>query len=137
MQQHLELSDSLSFPLSVPFALLSPYPLFHPLFHCCIVFLILSVNPALGLSQFLSLSHYSKHILPISPLSFLTASQNKDKVVIHLLHPCQQIHPNNPKRLTTRVGTIKRREVKKRQNAQGKASESHRERGEHATGLEE
>lgn len=57
------------------------------------IFLILSVNPTLSLSLFLCHSHYSKHILLISPLSLLTTSQNKDKVVIHLLHHCQQIAP--------------------------------------------
>lgn len=57
------------------------------------IFLILSVNPTLSLSLFLCPAHYSKHILLISPLSLLTTSQNKDKVVIHLLHHCQQIAP--------------------------------------------
>lgn len=61
--------------------------------HFCILFLILLVNPTLGLPLFLCLSHYSNRILLISPLSLPTASQNKDKVVIHLLHPCQQILP--------------------------------------------
>lgn len=63
----------------------SKYPPFYPLSHSCMVLLILAVNPALSAALIIQSL--------ISPLSLLTAFQNKDKVVIHLLHPCQQIPP--------------------------------------------
>lgn len=59
---------------SVFLTLLSPQPLFHPLSYPCIVFLILSVNPAPRLFSFLRLSHYSNRI---ARLSLLTASQKQ------------------------------------------------------------
>ena len=107
MQQHLEFSDSPSFTLCALCALLSPYPLFHPLSlshsHSCIVLLILSINPALGLSLFPCLSHYSKRILLISPLSLHTAFPKQEQSCNPFTAlPVNSFHPNNPKRLTTR-----------------------------------
>lgn len=88
------------FSVAVTLPSLSPsliaLSLLHPLF------LILLVNPVLGLPLLLCLSHYSNRILLISPLSLLTASPKQGQSCNPFTAlPVNRFHPNNPKRLTT------------------------------------
>lgn len=116
--------DWLPFPRSVLFSLLSPSPLFHPLVYSSVVFLILSVNPALGLFLFFaSRSLFKVHFSPFPPYSLRKQGQSCNPFTAPLSTDSTQIILKD---LQPRLGTIKGRGVKKSQNAQGKASESHR-----------